>query len=95
MQLHSVYHKEENMLIDKNFYRLNNVKWFMSFLFFVMLPINVIVYLVGANSTFSDISNSIQSVFLNEVLKRDYLRIHDAMATYILYNQGKYNNLNS
>ena len=90
MQYQSIYHKEDNLLIDKNFQRLNNVKWFIQFLFFIMIPINITVYLVGANYTFAELESCISDVFMNEGLKNDYMKAHNAMITLILNDRGNY-----
>jgi len=88
MQIHSIYHKEENTLIDENFHRLNSVKWFITFLFFVMIPINIIVYLIGSNETFVGLKDAISNIYLNERLRKNYLRIHNGIATFLLNNDG-------
>ena len=89
----SIYQKEENLLMDNNFRSLNNVKWFIRILFFTIIPMNIIIYFAGTNIALSDLNQSIKDIFLNEDLRKDYFRAHEAMITLMLDNIGAYNGL--
>jgi len=87
----SIYQKEENLLMDNNFRSLNNVKWFIRILFFIIIPINFCLYFAGAHVALGDLNQSIKDIFLNEDLRKDYFRAHDAMVSIMLDNIGEYN----
>ena len=87
----SIYQKEDNLLIDRNFRSLRNVGWFIRILFLALVPLNIIIYIVGPLSTFTYLQGSINDIFSNEDLRRSYIRCHNAIDTLILNNTGVLN----
>jgi len=89
----SIYQKEDNLTIDKNFVSLNNVKWFIRVLFFVLIPLNLIIYFVGPFRTYKKLEESVRNIYTNEDNRRNYIRCHNAITTVLLDNEGYFDTL--
>jgi len=83
------------MMIDRNFRSLNNVRWFIIILFLMLVPLNIIVYLVGPFTTYKELKRSVTNIYLNEDLRRNYLRCHNSFITILLNNNGVFDDQTS
>ena len=89
----SIYQKEENSMIDSSFRSLNRVKWFIRLLFSIIIPLNIALFFAGANSSFNTLDQAVNDVYLNEKLKKDFLRAYDTIVTVLLNNAGMFASL--
>ena len=89
----NLFYKEENLLIHKKLGSLNQVKWFIRILFLIIIPINIFIFIFGANNTFSSLRSSVNKIYVTEIMYRNYLRSHHSITSMILYQNGAYNNI--
>jgi len=89
----SIYQKEDNMMIDRNFTSLNNVKWFIIILFLMLVPLNIIIYLVGPFTTYKQLKKSVNNIYLNEDIRRNYMRCHNSFISILLNNEGTFDSI--
>lgn len=92
-QFQSVFHKEENGIIPKEFKNLNKLKWFFYFFFTLMTPLALAVYFLGLNKSLGLVSTSVSNIYSNEKLRRDFLKAADAMLTVAMYAAGRFNGI--
>lgn len=68
MQYQSIFYKEENYLIDRNFTVLNTLGRLIALLFLVMIPVNLTAFFVSTNQSLSDLNSSVEKIYTNEMI---------------------------
>jgi len=84
MQYQSLFYKEENYMIDRNFNSLKNLTWLITALFLVMIPVNLIIFMLSTNSALNNLNVSVEKIYINEQISKEIFRTYDAIMTQLL-----------
>lgn len=91
----NIFEKEENVQCGKHLESLSRVKWFMRILFLAIIPINIIIYLLGAYQTLQFLDQTITAVLVNQGMLFNYNQIQDAIVTFMMISTGYYTSTGS
>lgn len=89
----NLFEKEENFQCHKHLQSLTRVKWFMRILFLAVIPINIIIYLIGANQTLQNLVRTVDEVYVNQIVLQNYNQIQDSVITLLMLNNGTYDSV--
>ena len=92
-QYQSIYFKDDNQIIHKKFENLNKLKFFLQLFFVILSPLVVIIYFATMHQTIHMVGDSANNINSNERLRKNFLRVTDAIVTLLLNDGGFYNSI--
>lgn len=89
----NIFQKEDNFHCSKHLATLSHVKWFMRIIFLAVIPLNIFIYIFGADKTLTQFRKTVSTVLASQIQFQDYNQAQDSIITLMMIQDNSYNGI--
>lgn len=91
----NIFQKEDNLQCSKRLLALNRLKWSMRTIFLAVIPINIIIYIIGAHTTLDQFHTTVSTVLTSQLQFQDYNQAQDSVVSLMMIKDNVYNQIDA